>query len=229
LNFYLRAAVIAAISYLLGSVNFACIFTKIFSGKDIRNYGSGNAGMTNVFRSTGAVPGILTFAGDLLKVVVAIWISVSILGHENQGLVVLCRYISGFCCILGHLYPVFFQFRGGKGVVVAAGTMLMVDWRVFLAAAVIFLVSTLASRIVSLSSIIVAVAFPVLTFFFYDPVVDKPGELTQLMSFFYDDQKLLVTLLAALFAAVVVIKHILNIIRILHGEETRIFIKKREG
>lgn len=225
----MRGILIILVSYLLGSVNFACIITKVYSGKDIREEGSGNAGMTNVMRFIGKLPGMLTLVGDIAKVIIAISVSRMILGEQYQGLLVLCNYMSGFFCIIGHLYPVFFQFRGGKGVAVSFGTMLMIDYRVVAVALAVFLATLLIWRMVSLSSMAAAVAFPISTFLLYEDVIPENPELSRALSFFYNDQRALVTILAVLFMLIVIIKHIPNIKRIVRGEESKIGIKKKRA
>ena len=113
--------------YLLGSVNFSIIVTNLYIKKDIRNFGSGNAGATNVLRSVGKVPALLTFAGDFAKQVAAILLGKLIFtamlsqGAVNMDLILrYSAYLAGISCFLGHIYPVFFHFRGGKGVTTAA-------------------------------------------------------------------------------------------------------------
>ena len=225
-SWYLVLIAVVA-SYLLGSINTAVIVTKIATkGKaDIREMGSGNAGFTNVLRSVGKVPAIITIVCDLLKSVIAVliggWLFAVAAGNtENLGAVVrIGKYICGFFCIVGHSFPIYFHFKGGKGIVSAAGMMLVADWRVFLMILATFLIVFIFSRIISLSSVISALMFPIYTF---------------ILTFFFDFQGggypwLYVPLctVAALGTTVfVVIKHSSNIGRLLRGEEKKITAKK---
>src|SRR5574344_412471 len=126
-------------AYLLGSINSAVIITKIVSGKDIRSMGSGNAGFTNVLRAVGKGPAIATIICDFLKGVIAVLIGGMIFSTVVTNNAILSneyiaagKYIAGVCCILGHSYPLYFHFKGGKGVVTSAALILMADWRVFI-------------------------------------------------------------------------------------------------
>ena len=218
-NWYL-VLIAVVIAYLLGSVNTAVIVTKIFTkGKeDIREMGSGNAGFTNVLRSVGKVPAILTIVCDLLKSVLAVFIggwlfSIAAGSSENIDAVIrIGKYICGFFCILGHSFPIYFHFRGGKGIVTAAGMMLIADWRVFLLILGTFLI------VFIISSIISACMFPVYTFF---------------LAFFFDLPNgypwlylWLCTAAAFGICMFVVIKHSSNIKRLIRGEEKKIKAKK---
>lgn len=225
-NWYL-VLIAVVVAYLLGSVNTAVIVTKIFTkGKeDIREMGSGNAGFTNVLRSVGKVPAILTIVCDLLKSVIAVLIggvlfSIAAGNSENiESVIRIGKYICGFFCILGHSYPIYFHFKGGKGIVTAAGMMLVADWRVFLLVLGTFLIVFIISRIISLASIISACMFPVYTFllaFFFDlPSKGYPWLYVWLC-----------TAAALGICIFVVIKHSSNIGRLIRGEEKRIKAKK---
>lgn len=219
---------IALISYLLGSLNFAVIITKLFSKNDIRDMGSKNAGATNVLRTVGWKACVLTLAGDLLKVVVATSIARMFLsGEMYSGLRVLGTYWAGFFCVLGHLYPIYFRFKGGKGVMTSAGMILVIDYRIFFILIGIFTVLVLTTRYVSLASIISAALFPVATWFLYVESPAAPFEkLTRLLQFFYSNQRGAVTLMAAGFAFIVIFKHHENIKRLINGTESKISFKR---
>lgn len=215
------------IAYLLGSINTAVIVTKAATKgkKDIREMGSGNAGFTNVLRSVGKVPAILTIVFDFLKSVLGVFIggvifSIVFTGSSDlDGIVVIGKYLCGFFCILGHSYPVFFHFRGGKGIVSAAAMMLVADWRVFLIIVATFAIVFVFSKIISLASITCACLFPVYTFiitFFIDYMNFK----------FPVSYVVLCTLAAFLIGLFVVIKHSGNIKRLIAGEEKKITAKK---
>lgn len=215
------------LAYLLGSINTAVIVTKAATkGKeDIRDMGSGNAGFTNVLRSVGKVPAILTIVFDFLKSVIAVLIGGILFGivfagsKDLDGIVVIGKYLCGFFGILGHSYPVYFHFKGGKGIVSAAGMMLVADWRVFLMIITTFLIVFIFSKIISLASITCACLFPVYTFiltFFID-----------YMNFHYPvSYVVLCTAAAFMIGLFVVIKHSSNIKRLLAGEEKKITAKK---
>ena len=149
---YLLATII---SYIFGSINIAVLISTVFFKKDIRSLGSRNAGSTNMARVFSLGAGLATLAGDILKTVLAIIIGRWLLGEEN-GLIV-----ASVACLIGHCRPIFFNFKGGKGVAVSAAIGLMTDWRIILVAVIAFAVVAALSRRVSLSSIIAVLTFPV--------------------------------------------------------------------
>ena len=141
------------VPYLLGSLNAAIIVSKYKFRDDIRNYGSGNAGLTNMGRVYGKQGVIWTFVGDVLKQFVSVLIGIIVFGE-------LGAYLAGVFCMLGHIAPIYYHFRGGKGVLTAATMILMIDWQVFLIAFLIFVVTVAITRFVSLGSIIGGFALP---------------------------------------------------------------------
>ena len=215
----------AVIAYLLGSVNPAVIVTKIWTKgkKDIREMGSGNAGFTNVLRSVGKVPAIITIVCDALKCVAAVLIGgllfTMIAGDSAVApqVINVGKYLAGIFCILGHSFPLYFHFKGGKGVVSAAALMLTEDWRVFLMILGTFLIVFLISRRISLGSIISALLY---------------GPYTFLMTFFFDYNGMnlwyvvMSTAAALIIGIFVTIKHKDNIGRLIRGEEKKITAKK---
>lgn len=219
----------AIIAYLIGSVNTSIITTRMVAHKDIRTLGSGNAGFTNVLRSIGKGPAIITFVGDFLKGVVSIGIAWLILtlfcGSVAELIMPYTFYITGLACVLGHMYPLYYGFRGGKGVVTTASVMLMTDWRTLVAALVIFAIVFLSTKIISKCALANAVMYPVTTFcfkFFIDflPNKDHPSA-----SLFF----VLFSTAVTLFIGVLVIyRHKDNIKRILDGTEKKITSKKGE-
>lgn len=186
--------IIAASAYLLGSLSFAIIICKLTLGKDIRAYGSGNAGLTNAYRTMGAGKTLLVLFGDIAKAAAALAIGGLLAGMMG-------KLVAGIFVILGHVFPVYFGFRGGKGVLVGATMLVFLDWRIFLVALVLFVISVGITRWVSLGSILGAISFPIS------------------MQIFYGDVRL--TVIAALMAAAVVFMHRSNIKRILSGTENR--------
>ena len=148
------ALVTMACAYLLGSLSFAIIVCKLTLGRDIRDYGSGNAGLTNAYRTMGGAKTLLVLLGDLAKAAAALAIGGALLGQGG-------KLLAGAFVILGHVYPAYFGFRGGKGVLVGAMTLLLFDWRIFLIALGLFIVAVAVTRWVSLGSILGAISFPV--------------------------------------------------------------------
>lgn len=221
-NWYL-ILIAVVVAYLLGSINTAVIVTKIVTkGKaDIREMGSGNAGFTNVLRSVGKVPAIFTIVCDLIKAIIAVllggWLfsMMTVDGVSSESIITIGKYISGFACIIGHSYPIYFHFKGGKGIVTAAGMMLVLDWRVFLIILGTFLIVFIFSKIISLASLISATLFGVYTF---------------IIACFIDHGSVLYTTVCTVAAfgigIFVIIKHKDNIKRLLKGEEKKITAKK---
>ena len=143
---YLHYILIAVGSYLLGSISFSIMMSKLFLGGDVRSSGSGNAGATNMARVYGLVPGILTLLGDMLKAGVCMYIGWRLIGDVGLSL-------AGLFCLIGHCFPMIYGFHGGKGVSVGAIIALAVDWRVFMAVVLAFLLGAFFSRKVSFGSI----------------------------------------------------------------------------
>ena len=140
--------------YLLGSVSFSIILSRLRYQDDIRRHGSGNAGMTNTLRTYGKLSAVLVLLGDAAKGALAAWI-----GSELGGPVAM--YLAGLFAVIGHMFPVFVGFRGGKGVATAAGFILGSQPFLCLILAVVFVLVVFFSRYVSLGSVTVAVLYPV--------------------------------------------------------------------
>ncbi len=230
LTITIATAVLAAASYLLGSISFAVIFTNHYAHTDVREHGSGNAGMTNVLRTAGKKPAILTFIFDFLKGAAATAVGkylmlfvLAALGEDLYSVVdpLYFAYLAGLFCIVGHIYPLYFSFKGGKGVATMAGVFLVLDWRVLLIALAMFIIVVLISGIVSIGSVLAAMTLPVSTYLLYDRAHVYTFELLGL------PQYVVITLFSALFALIVFIKHIPNMKRLVKGEEKRIFGKKK--
>ena len=208
--------IMAIIAYLIGSVNFSVIFSKKFAGFDVREKGSGNAGSTNMLRSVGKKAAALTLVCDVLKGVVAIVIAIivgNIIQDSNKELLL---QIAGIAVVLGHTFPIFFQFKGGKGVATSLGILLMSNWQIGLICLVFALVLMALTRMVSLGSCAAAVLFPVLTLFINDHYTvlteGKPGSTYLVYSI--------------IMAAIVLFNHRSNIKRILNGTENKLSFKK---
>ncbi len=218
-------AIIAScvLCYLMGSVIFGVIISMLTTGRDVRSSGSGNAGATNVMRTVGIAPAILTFACDAIKCAVAMLISkylilvpiASSLAVPDMLSVDYMQYLLGFFAMLGHSYPIFFRFSGGKAVSSSVGVMFCLNWQIALFVLLIFIVCVVLTRIVSLGSVVGAVQFILLSF------VYSMGN-SPLM-------RLYVTLLALPIGLLVIIRHSENIKRLLSGEESPLRPKKTEG
>lgn len=209
---------IAIISYLLGSLNFSIILSRSLTKKDIRESGSGNAGATNMLRTYGKKYAALTMLGDIFKVFIAVAIAFAILQVDfkylfvfprdagEQTILVFQKEFAGFFCLLGHIFPCFFKFKGGKGMAACTGMVTMVDWRIALILFIVFAAIVAISKMISLGSVTIAVLFPVLITCFY--------------------KNLFLTLIAVLFAVIVITAHRENIKRLIKGTENKISFKK---
>ncbi len=162
----IRYILVTILAYLLGSISFSVIISKKMAGFDVRQKGSGNAGATNMLRSVGKKAAIITLICDVLKGVVAILIAY-ILGNvfDFSGDKTLLIELAGIAVILGHTFPIFFEFKGGKGIATSLGVLLMTNWNIGLICLVFALVLMALTRIVSLGSIAAAILFPVLVIF----------------------------------------------------------------
>lgn len=198
----------ALIAYTLGSFNFALILSKKMYGEDIRNFGSKNAGTTNMARTYGKKAALLTILGDILKGVVAVIVGSFLMGATLGG------YFAGLLCVIGHIFPVFYNFRGGKGVATAAAVILVVNPLVFLIVFGMFFLTVLLTRYVSLGSCLAAAIFPFMTFYF---VTDK-GIPNGGMAFVF----------ALIMAILVICKHHENLWRLANGRESKFSFKKKE-
>lgn len=149
----------AAAGYLIGSFSFSIFISKVFFGKDVRSSGSGNAGATNMARTYGALPGLITLLGDFLKSFAAIFLGKLLAGEEGAAL-------GGAACVLGHCFPVYYGFHGGKAVSTGLAVLFAADWRCGAAALLVFLAVAFSSKKVSISSLSGGVAGLIVCFFF---------------------------------------------------------------
>ena len=204
--------IIAIIAYLIGSINFSVIISKKMAGFDVREKGSGNAVTTNMLRSVGKKGAAITLICDILKGVVAILIAMFIgwaFKVENQSLLV---QIAGIAVVIGHTFPIFFGFKGGKGVATSLGILIMTNWQIGLICLVFGIVLIALTRMVSLGSCTAAVLFPVLTLFISENYIVSQGS----GYFVY----------SVILAIIVLFNHRSNIKRILSGTENKISFKK---
>lgn len=201
------------IAYLLGSISFAIILSKIFLKKDVREMGSGNAGTTNVMRTGGFKLGALTFLGDVLKGFVACLVGKLVFANvfENGAVwTVYGAFLCGFACMLGHVFPIFFQFKGGKGIATSVGIFAVCCYPAILIGLAVFALGVLFTRIVSVSSIAAAVTVVSCTLIFHfinDPALFWPQAL-----------------LAIAMGVLVIAKHSENIKRLINGTEKKLTI-----
>ena len=209
--------VMALIAYCIGSINFSVIISKKVAGFDVREKGSGNAGSTNMLRSVGKGAAALTLICDILKGVVSIVITI-ILGNiiKNTDKELLVQ-IAGIMVVLGHTFPVFFQFKGGKGVATSLGILLLSNWQIGLICLVFALVLMILTRMVSLGSCAAAVLFPILTLFINDNYTVLSEGKRGNVYFLY----------SVILAVIVLYNHRSNIKRILSGTENKLSFKKK--
>src|SRR5713226_9891159 len=196
-------------AYLLGSIPFGLLLTRLFGGGDVRKAGSGNIGATNVARVAGALPGILTLIFDIAKGAAAVWLAAR-LSHESATWMM----VAALAALVGHCFPVWLRFRGGKGVATAAGAFLMLSPLAFLASIALFALVVIFWRYVSLGSISAAAAMPLLIYFLWAPHHAPPQA---------------VTLGALAAAALIVYKHDANIQRLVQGEEPKFSFGKNRS
>ncbi len=202
---------VALIAYVLGSLNFALILSKRMYGEDIREHGSKNAGTTNMARIYGKKAALFTILGDILKGVVSVLIGYLLVGGIHGG-----GYVAGLFCVVGHVFPVFYGFRGGKGVATAAAVILMTNPPVFLVVLGVFALTVLLTRYVSLGSCLAAAIYPFMTFHF----------TTGSEALFYSFD---VAFICAFLTAILVIcKHHTNLKRLANGQESKFSFKKKE-
>jgi len=206
----LSLAWIPVAAYLIGSIPFGILLAKMFGGVDVRKAGSGNIGATNVARVAGPLPGILTLVLDALKGVAAVWLAARFANDSAMWMT-----LAGLSALIGHCFPVWLRFHGGKGVATAAGMFLALCWPAALGAIGVFILVVLFSRFVSLGSVAAAAAMPLLIYLLWAPHHAPP---------------LVVTFGAFAAAMLVVYKHDANIQRLVEGREPRFsFGKSKDG
>lgn len=203
----------AIMGYFLGSINSSLIVGRLIGKIDIRYHGSGNAGLTNTLRVLGKKAAILVLAGDILKGVLAIGITQLIYGFfamsadiTLQNLNEVASIAAGTACIFGHSWPIYFGFKGGKGVLTSAAVIFMLDWKYGLILLAIFAIVVSISKFVSLSSILCAIAAPFIAL--------------------YLEKSIYFVCFVIVIAILVAIRHRTNIVRLLKGTESKLSFKK---
>ena len=211
---YLAAAAAVVIAYFLGSINFAVIFANAFLKKDVRELGSGNAGTTNVMRTAGFLPGALTFVCDALKGFAACFIGKMLFIHAYPDTIpwIYVAYMCGVACMLGHIFPIFFGFKGGKGVATSVGIFAVCCPIAIVIGLTVFALMVLLTKIVSLSSLIATVTVISLSIVFYN----------------FDANIALPAVSSISMGAIVFLKHKDNIKRLVKGEEKKITVRRKK-
>ena len=209
---------IIAVGYLLGSVNSSIIISKLLYHDDIRRHGSGNAGTTNMLRTYGKFAALLTLLGDIAKTVLAILFAAILFGFNYVGGIStgmgLC-YVAGLFTILGHIFPLYYGFKGGKGVLATATMALVLSPVVFLILFTLFVAIVAVSRYVSLGSVTVAVLYPIV--------------LRGIFQVMFGDAIPGFTALSSIIAAIVIVWcHRHNLERISNRTENKISFKKKK-
>ena len=223
------AVVFGAASYLIGSVNFSILLSRAIGGQDIRKSGSGNAGATNMLRTYGKKMGVITLLLDVLKGIVcvlaavlfvnyyhsaaaaAVWESADLAMYQSAMSLVSIPYIAGVCVILGHNFPLYFGFKGGKGVATSLGVVLMLDWKAGLIIAVCAIAVMAVTRYVSLGSILGGAAYIIAEII--KMCVTGSFNVTELVC-------------VIIIGGLLIIRHHANIKRLLSGTENKLGAKK---
>jgi glycerol-3-phosphate acyltransferase PlsY len=216
----ITALVTVVAAYLIGSISFAVIFAKAFMKKDVRELGSGNAGATNVLRNAGVVPGLLTFLCDALKGFAASYMGYAIFDYihtqtnSEWSYAIYGAYLCGAACMLGHILPIFFEFKGGKGVATSVGIFAVCCPIAIVIGLSVFILCVIFTRYVSLGSVLAATVVVIFSIIFHN---DAANILPQII-------------LAAIMGAMVIGKHKENIKRLLNGTESKVkFGGKKHG
>ncbi len=212
--------IVAIVGYLIGSVNLSIVLSKLMGKGDIRQHGSGNAGTTNTLRVLGVLPAIAVLLFDIFKGVLAILLSkyiflLSAINMDVQELEItfeLSKLVAGFMAIMGHNFPIYYEFKGGKGVATSLGVIMMLEPRLGIICLIFALVLMISTRMVSFGSVLTAVLYPVL-------VITSGHAFTYTVAY---------ATFACLLGVLIIYKHSGNIERIFNGTERRLWKTKRE-
>lgn len=205
----IQRILIIIIGYLIGSFQTAILIGRA-KGIDIRNHGSGNAGATNTLRVLGKKSAIVVFIGDMLKTVIAVLIAWLIFKDLSISSPLIVSIYAGLGAILGHNWPIYFHFKGGKGIAVSVATLLMLDYRIGLIGGAIFIICVLITRYVSLGSILLTLSAPISLIIFYS------------QASYFIEAMVVITAIPAL----AIYRHIPNIKRLFNGTESKIGQKR---
>ncbi len=200
---------VGVVAYLIGSINSSILISKAVMGKDIRESGSGNAGATNMLRTMGKKYAIITLVIDILKGVVALLLAMLAI---NFGAYAVSMYVAGVAVVIGHNFPVFFGFKGGKGVATSLGVILLLDWKIGLITLVIALAIMAISKYVSLGSVMAALVFIIIQ------------TVVMIVTDSFDITRFICVLI---LGGLLIIRHRANIVRLLNGTENKLGSKKK--
>lgn len=203
--------IFAAVAYLIGSINTGILVSRLFYKDDVRNHGSGNAGATNMLRTYGKGAALITVLGDALKGVIAVLIAMLISKRFDisHSMVRIIMYVSALCAVLGHNYPLYFRFKGGKGVLTSVTVIIMLDPVIGLSALVISISIMAISKYVSLGSVTGAV-------------------IVILMSLLMRRNDIYFIILCLVLGLLLILRHKSNIKRLINGTESKLGSKKKE-
>ena len=207
---WLPALLVAAAAYFCGCFNGAVIVSKYILRDDVRTHGSGNAGLTNFFRTFGGPLTLVVILTDVLKAVAAVWVGIlaaRFLIMDQAMAVALAKYWAGLFCLLGHMFPCMFHFKGGKGILSGGTIAIMIDWRVALVVWGGFLILAVVTRYISLGSCWAGASFPFVSWFVYRSAV--------------------ITVLAVVIGGLILYMHRGNIRRLLSGSENKFSLHKK--
>lgn len=210
-DFWLPVLLAAAAAYLFGCFNGAVIVSKYILRDDVRGHGSGNAGLTNFYRTFGGPLTFVVILTDVLKAVAALLLSMALLRHflmDSANVIVFSKYWAGLFCLLGHMFPCMFHFKGGKGILSGGTIAIMIDWRVALVVWGGFLLLVILTRYVSLGSVWAGGSFPFISWYCFPDIVIVP--------------------LAFVIGGLVVWQHRANIKRLVSGTENKFSFHKKK-
>lgn len=198
---------IALEAYFCGCFNGAVIVSKYILRDDVRNHGSGNAGLTNFYRTFGGPLTLVVILTDVLKAIAAVWLGVLWVGQLPNG-DILAKYWAGLFCLLGHMFPCMFHFKGGKGILSGGTIAIMIDWRIALVVWGGFILLAVLTKYVSLGSVWAGVSFPFITWYCYP---------------YWE-----IVVLAFIIGGLIVWQHRGNIKRLLTGTESKFSLHKKK-
>ena len=198
---------VAVISYFLGCFNGAVIVSKYILRDDVRTHGSGNAGLTNFYRTFGGPLTLVVILLDVVKAVIAVLLGAWIIGSVFADGTVLAKYWAGLFCMLGHMFPCMFKFKGGKGILSGGTIAIMIDWRLALVCWGGFLILAVLTRWVSLGSLSTGITFPAMTWILYHDWI--------------------LLILGIIIGALIIWKHRGNLQRLLKGEESKFSLHRK--
>ena len=201
---------VVIVSYLLGSISCSIIASKLLKKGDVRSKGSGNAGLTNAYRTGGPVVAVLTLLGDSLKGVLAVLLGGFIMSAEGVLASNFGMYSAAVAVMLGHIFPVFFKFKGGKGVLTSATVLAILNYKAFLVVFAVFIIVFVCTRIVSASSLAAAVTLPVAVWILPDT------------DFKYG------ILFLSVISVIIILKHSSNLYRLINRQEKKFVFRKKD-